>query len=52
MQDRIRLVLMSATQPHISDTTDFIWLSLPFDAMQLKTELQKILFARLQQSVA
>lgn len=45
---QIKLALLSAEQPQLA--IEIIWLQLPFDALQFKAELQKLLFAHLQQA--
>ena len=45
---QVKLALLSAEQPQLA--IEIIWLQLPFDALQFKAELQKLLFARLQQA--
>ncbi|MBY0417630.1 MAG: excisionase family DNA-binding protein [Pararheinheimera sp.] len=47
---QVKLALLSAEDPKQNLTMDIIWLRLPFEPLQFKTELQKLLFARLQQA--
>jgi hypothetical protein len=49
-QHQVKLALLSAEDPQQKLTMDIIWLHLPFEPLQFKTELQKLLFARLQQA--
>lgn len=49
-QHQVKLALLSAEDPQQKLTMDMIWLRLPFEPLQFKTELQKLLFARLQQA--
>jgi excisionase family DNA binding protein len=48
VQHQVKLALLSAEDPQL--TMERIWLRLPFEPLQFKTELQKLLFARLQQA--
>ena len=50
-QHQVKLVLLSAEDPQQKLTMDSVWLHLPFEPLQFKTELQKLLFARLQQTI-
>jgi excisionase family DNA binding protein len=49
-QHQVKLALLSAEDPQQKLTMDIIWLRQPFEPLQFKTELQKLLFARLQQA--
>lgn len=49
-QHQVKLALLSAEDPQQKLTMEMIWLALPFEPLQFKTELQKLLFARLQQA--
>jgi hypothetical protein len=49
-QHQVKLALLSVEDPQQKLTMDIIWLHLPFEPLQFKTELQKLLFARLQQA--
>ncbi|WP_233010481.1 excisionase family DNA-binding protein [Rheinheimera faecalis] len=49
-QHQVKLALLSTEDPQQKLTMDMIWLTLPFEPLQFKTELQKLLFARLQQA--
>lgn len=49
-QHQVKLALLSAEAPQQKLTMDIIWLRQPFEPLQFKTELQKLLFARLQQA--
>lgn len=49
-QHQVKLALLSAEDPQQKLTMDIMWLHLPFEPLQFKTELQKLLFARLQQA--
>lgn len=44
-QHQVKLALLSAEDPQQQLTMDIIWLHQPFDPLQFKTELQKLLFA-------
>lgn len=48
-QREVKLALLSESAPGLSASLDLIWLKLPFEPLQLKTELQHLLFARLKQ---
>ncbi|MBU0913052.1 MAG: helix-turn-helix domain-containing protein [Gammaproteobacteria bacterium] len=50
-QHQVKLALLSAEDPQPGLTMEMIWLRLPFEPLQFKTELQNLLFARLQQSI-
>jgi excisionase family DNA binding protein len=50
VQHQIKLALLSPDKPEFKQPVDFIWLRQPFDPPQFKTELQQLLFARLQQA--
>ena len=49
-QHQVKLALLCAEDPEPKLSIDIIWLHLPFDPSQFKAELQKLLFARLQQA--
>jgi excisionase family DNA binding protein len=49
-QHQVKLALLSAEDPQQKLTMDIIWLQQPLEPLQFKTELQKLLFARLQQA--
>ena len=49
-QHKVKLSLLSAEDPQHKLTIDIILLRQPFEPLQFKTELQKLLFARLQQA--
>lgn len=48
-QHQVKLALLSEKAPLLSMTMDLVWLKQPFEPLQLKTELQHLLFARLKQ---
>ncbi|MDR7122223.1 helix-turn-helix domain-containing protein [Rheinheimera soli] len=50
VQHQVKLALLSAEDPQPGLTMEMIWLRQPFEPLQFKTELQKLLFARLQQA--
>jgi excisionase family DNA binding protein len=47
---QVKLALLSEQDPQSKLSMEVIWLQLPFDQSQFKTALQKLLFARLQQT--
>lgn len=49
-QHRVKLALLSKEDPTANLPLDTLWLNLPFEPSQFKTELQKLLFARIQQA--
>jgi hypothetical protein len=46
----VKLALLSTEDPQPGLAMEMIWLHQPFEPLQFKTELQKLLFARLQQA--
>jgi excisionase family DNA binding protein len=49
-QHQVKLALLSAEDPQPALAMEVIWLKQPFEPLQFKTELQKLLFARLRQA--
>ncbi|MBU1619560.1 MAG: helix-turn-helix domain-containing protein [Gammaproteobacteria bacterium] len=49
-QHQVKLALLSAEDPQPALRMEMIWLRQPFEPLQFKTELQKLVFARLQQA--
>ncbi len=49
-QHQVKLALLSEVEPQHNHEMDLIWLRQPFEPLQFKTELQKLLFARLHQA--
>ncbi len=47
---QVKLALLSAEDPQPALAMEVIWLKQPFEPLQFKTELQKLLFARLRQA--
>lgn len=48
MQHRVKLALFSAQRPLFEQQEELIWLRLPLDAVQFKTEIQKVLLSQIQ----
>ncbi|RVT46115.1 helix-turn-helix domain-containing protein [Rheinheimera sediminis] len=47
-QHKVKLAIIASDDPQPGLTMNMMWLRQPFEPLQLKTELQKLLFARLQ----